>query len=95
MASLFSNKLYSSPKGGCLSPMSILCLTNMGLGKVYAAFLLETSSRSIYSYGISSSLTAYSRTSKNKYPASLFLGLRVVYMVYAYPSSYIWLRKVS
>ena len=81
--------MYSSPKGGYLSPISILCLTNIGLGKVYIASLLETSSRSIYSYKISSSLTIYSWASKNKYPISLFLGLRVVYIVYAYPSSYI------
>jgi hypothetical protein len=81
--------LYSSLKGGCLSPISILCLTNIGLGKVYIASLLETSSRSIYSYKISSSLMEYSRTSKNKYPISLFLGLRVAYIVYAHPSSYI------
>jgi hypothetical protein len=40
--------------------MSILYLTNIGLGKVYVASLLETSSRSIYSYRISSSLTIYS-----------------------------------
>jgi hypothetical protein len=86
---LFSNKLYSSLKGGYLSPISILYLTNIGLGKVYTASLLETSSRSIYSYRISSSLTKYSRISKNKYPISLFLGLRVVYIVYAHPSSYI------
>ena len=81
--------MYSGLKGGYLSPISILCLTNIGLGKVYIASLLETSSKSIYSYKISSSLTAYSRTSKNKYPISLFLGLRVVYIVYTYPSSYI------
>jgi hypothetical protein len=81
--------LYSSLKGGYLSPISILYLTNIGLGKVYTASLLETSSRSIYSYGISSSLIEYSRTSKNKYPMSLFLGLRVVYIVYTHPSSYI------
>ena len=61
----------------------------IGLNKVYIAFLLETSFRSIYSYGISNSLTIYSWTSKNKYPMSLFLGLRVVYIVYTYPSSYI------
>ena len=60
MASSFSNKLYSSLKGGCLSPISILYLTNIGLSKVYTASLLETSSRSIYSYRISSSLTIYS-----------------------------------
>jgi hypothetical protein len=87
--------LYSGLKGGCLSPISILYLTNIGLDKVYIASLLETSSRSIYSYGISSSLTIYSRTSKNKYPISLFLGLRVAYIVYTYPSSYTKLRKVS
>ena len=57
MASSFSNKLYSSLKRGCLSPISILYLTNIGLSKVYIAPLLETSSRSIYSYRISSSLT--------------------------------------
>ena len=60
----------------------------MGLGKVYTASLLEISSKSIYSYRISSSLTIYSQTSKNKYPMSLFLVLRVVYIVYAHPSSY-------
>ena len=86
---MFSNKLYSSLKGGCLSPISILYLTNIGLGKVYIASLLETSSRSIYSYRISSSLTIYSQASENKYPMSLFLGLRVVYIAYTYPSSYI------
>ena len=86
---MFSNKLSSSLKGGYLSPISILCLTNIGLGKVYIAALLETSSRSIYSYKISSSLTVYSQVSKNKYPISLFLGLRVAYIVYTYPSSYI------
>jgi len=69
--------------------MSILYLTNIGLGKVYTASLLETSFRSIYSCGISSSLTAYSRISKNKYPMSLFLGLRVAYIAYTHPSSYI------
>jgi len=69
--------------------MSILYLTNIGLGKVYAAFLLEISSKSIYSYRISSSLTAYSQASKNKYPVSPFLVLRVAYIVYTYPSSYI------
>ena len=69
--------------------MSILYLTNIGLGKVYIASLLETSSRSIYSYKISSSLTAYSWISKNKYPIFLFLGLRVVYIAYTHPSSYI------
>jgi len=89
MASSFSNKLYSGLKGGYLSPISILYLTNIGLGKVYIASLLETSFRSIYSCGISSSLTTYSRISENKYPMSLFLGLRVVYIVYAHPSSYI------
>ena len=89
MASLFSNKLYSSLKGGCLSLISILYLTNIGLGKVYIASLLETSFWSIYSYRISYSLTIYSRASKNKYPISLFLGLIVPYIVYAYPSSYI------
>ena len=61
----------------------------MGLGKVYTASLLETSSKSIYSYKISSSLTVYSQISKNKYPMSPFLVLKVVYIVYAYPSSYI------
>ena len=74
--------MYSSLKGGCLSPISILCLTNIGLGKIYIASLLETSSRFIYSYIISSSLTVYSRISKNKYLVSLFLGLRVVYPLY-------------
>ena len=86
---MFSNKLSSSLKGGYLSPISISYLTNIGLGKVYIASLLETSSRSIYFYRISSSLTMYSRASKNKYPISLFLGLRVAYIVYTYPSSYI------
>ena len=81
--------MYSSLKGDCLSPISILYLTNIGLDKVYIASLLETSSRSIYSCGISSSLTIYSRIFENKYPISLFLGLRVVYIVYAHPSSYI------
>ena len=69
--------------------MSILYLTNIGLGKVCIASLLETSSRSVYSYKISSSLTMYSQISENKYPISLFLGLRVAYIVYAHPSSYI------
>jgi len=78
-----------------LSPIFILYLTNIRSGKVYIASLLEISSKSIYSCGISSSLTAYSRTSKNEYPVSLFLVLRVVYMVYAHPSSYIWFKKVS
>ena len=86
---MFSNKLYSSLKGGYLSPISILCLTNIGLGKVYIASLLETSSRSVYSYRISSSSTIYSRASKKEYPISLFLGLKVVYIVYTHPSSYI------
>jgi len=69
--------------------MSILYLTNIGLRKVYTASLLEISSKSIYSYRISSSLTAYSRISKNKYPVSLFLVLKVAYIVYTHPSSYI------
>jgi len=75
--------------------MSILCLTNIGSGKVCIASLLEISSKSVYFYKISSSLTAYSRTSKNKYPMSPFLVLRVAYIVYAHPSSYIWFKKVS
>jgi len=65
-----------------LSPMFILCLTNIGLGKVYTASLLEISSKFICSYKISNSLTAYSRISKNKYSVSPFLVLRVVYIVY-------------
>jgi len=61
--------------------MFILYLTNIGLGKVYAASLLKTSFKSAYSCKTFSSLTVYSQTSENKYPVSLFLGLRVVYIV--------------
>jgi len=69
--------------------MFILYLTNIGLSKVCAASLLKTSFKSVYSYRISSSSTMYSRISENKYPMSPFLVLRVVYIVYAHPSSYI------
>jgi len=72
-----------------LSPVSILCLTNIGLGKVCAASLLEISSKSVYSYRIFSFLTAHSRISENEYPMSPFLVLRVVYIAYTHPSSYI------
>jgi len=75
--------------------MFILYLTNIGSGKVCVASLLKISSKSVYSYGISGSLTAYSRISENEYPVSPFLVLRVAYIVYAHPSSYIWFKKVS
>jgi len=78
-----------------LSPISILYLTNIGLGKVYIASLLEISSKFIYFCGISSSLTTHSWISKNEYPMSPFLVLRVAYIVYTHPSSYIWFKKVS
>jgi len=69
--------------------MSILYLTNIGLGKVCAASLLKISSKFIYFCRISSSLTAYSRISENEYPVSPFLVLRVAYIAYTHPSSYI------
>jgi len=74
--------------------MSILYSTNIGLGKVCAASLSAIFFRFAYSYRISGSSTAYSRTSKNKYSVSPFLVLRVVYIAYAYPFSYIWFKKV-
>ena len=85
----FFNRLYSSLKEGYLSPIFILCLTNIGLNKVCAASLLEIFSKFIYFYRISSSLTMYSWISKNKYSVSPFLVLRVAYIVYTHPSSYI------
>ena len=78
---------------GCFSGFFLVGFGLFGPGAarapVLSASLLKTSFKSIYFYRIFSSLTIYIRISKNKYPISLFLVLKVVYIAYTHHSSYI------